>query len=47
MSQRIRLRDLEASFIKYSPYPDTWVELRDGKEIQVSGIRKAWHKLRL
>ena len=35
----MKLRDLDAQFLKYAPYPDTWIEVHDGVERQVSGIR--------
>lgn len=38
----MKLKDLEAKFIKYAPYPDTWIEIHDGVESEVSGIRQSW-----
>jgi hypothetical protein len=38
----VKLKDLDAEFIKYTPYPDTWIEIRDGVEVSVSGERRAW-----
>jgi hypothetical protein len=37
----MKLRDLEAHFIKYAPYPDTWDEMRDGVVVRVAGIRES------
>ena len=36
------LRDLDGIFLKYAPYFDTWVELQDGIETSVSGMRKSF-----
>jgi hypothetical protein len=38
----MKLRDLDARFIKYAPYPDTWTEIHDGVESQHSGTRHAY-----
>jgi hypothetical protein len=38
----MKLRDLEGQLIRYEPYTDTWVEIREGRRLEVTGIRQSW-----
>jgi hypothetical protein len=31
----MKLRDLDAHFVKYAPYPDMWTEIHNGVESQL------------
>ena len=40
----MRLRELDARLYRIERRPDTWTELRDGQQVQISGTRSYYHE---